>query len=191
MKPGEVHFTDPRIDRAIDSYREALLTEYLPELDSSVHEGYRSEFRYRLEPTVVNDRFIALRMTGNAYIAGGANPTQLIDSLVVSADGQAIDPLDGFLDGGAKLVGLVTAEILANPDYVQIEESIDPSIVAWIPTVEGMVAGFDEYEIAAGYLGIQEVEIPWTNLPDVLDPSGIYISAIQGYLETESLPPSP
>src|SRR5690606_16610917 len=78
---------------------------------------------------------------------------QLIDSLVVSADGQAIDPLDGFLDGGAKLVGLVTAEILANPDYVQIEESIDPSIVAWIPTVEGMVAGFDGYEYAAGYLG--------------------------------------
>lgn len=178
---------DEVLDSAIEVFIETFLERHLPELDANPFEGYRSELRFRIEPMVINEDIASFRVTGSAYVAGGASPTQFIEAYVPTREGLTIDPLDGFTDGGKRLLELVTREVLGHPDYNASGSDIDSTSIAWIPSVDGMIAGFDEYEIAPGYLGAQEIEIPWQQLADVIDPSGIYESARTGQLTTEPL----
>jgi hypothetical protein len=136
-----------------------------------------------------NERYVSIFMGAEWYLRGAAHPSHTIDTYIYDyRENKLVTTQDLFILGSDYLPLLSR---LSREDLIQqskegdlgftyeedmLEEGTMPRIENFshiLPTKDGLVVYFDEYQVAPYAAGPQQVVIPYAELKAIIDPSGV------------------
>ncbi len=186
---GEVlEETTEDLNRKIQEYTDELIAMYEADVEAAGGEGHES---VELDYSVVtdNDKLFSIRFNQLIIMASGSESIRIYH--VDKATGKVIT-LEGLFRDGADYVKAISENIKEQMKARMVE---DENKIYWVDNVDmpelnfqqiredatfyvnetgRLVIVFDEYEVAPGYMGYQEFEIPTEVVEDIVK---------EGYLE--------
>ncbi len=168
------------LNRQIESYTSQIIQAYERDVEASGGVGHEA---VDLDYTIVtnNDRLFSLRFDQLTVMAGSSHSVKIyhLDKLT----GQLITLKDLFRDGSdyiTRLSDSVKAQMAARmsedgsatyfygSDYPCEFEAISPDENFYISERGTLTLVFDKYEVAPGYMGALEFEIPTEEIRDII-----------------------
>lgn len=186
---GEVlEETTEDLNRKIQEYTDALIAMYEADVEAAGGEGHES---VELDYSVVtdNDKLFSIRFNQLIIMASGSESIRIYH--VDKATGQVIT-LAGLFQDDADYVTAISENI---KEQMKARMAEDENKIYWVDSIDmpelnfqqiredatfyvnetgRLVIVFDEYEVAPGYMGYQEFEIPTEVVEDIVK---------EGYLE--------
>lgn len=142
-----------------------------------------------------NSRFVSIFMGMEWYLRGSAHPSHSIDTYVYDYEQKRLVEVPQFFRGGSDYLKVLST--LSKEDlFLQSKQGdmgfmYDESMVTdgtapkpenfskILPTKDGLVIYFDEYQVAPYAAGPQQVVIPYAKLKDIINPQGVVGMYIQ------------
>jgi hypothetical protein len=136
-----------------------------------------------------NTRFVSIFMGMEWYLRGAAHPSHSIDTYVYDyKENRMVSVADMFKKGSdylSVLSKLSREDLLAQSrqgdmgftyDSTMVLEGTSPTVENFskiLPTKDGLVIYFDEYQVAPYAAGPQQVAIPYAKIADSIDKEGV------------------
>jgi hypothetical protein len=135
-----------------------------------------------------NDRYISIFMGMEWYMRGAAHPAHTIDTYVYDLkEGKLVNSSDLFKADADYLAflssysrsDLVAQSKKSNDGYIFDQQMLADGTAPTkenfskvLPTKDGLIIYFDEYQVAPYAAGPQQVVIPYAKLKNLIDPDG-------------------
>ena len=136
-----------------------------------------------------NDRYVSIFMGMEWYLRGAAHPSHTIDTYIYDYKNKTLLKVSDLFKQGSNyltvLSGLSKEDLLSQSKqgdmgYVYNEEMVSDGTVPSVdnfsrilPTKDGLVVYFNEYQVAPYAAGPQQVVIPYSKLKDIIATEGV------------------
>ena len=177
IRIGQVSGADRGVADAFNRASRASADHLLGQFDP--YGPPENPWRFTAEPTVtVGAVFIAQLLTGSVYVERAAHPVGYVATVVIDArTARPITLADVFTDEQAALDRLSEQ---TRKTYVPLTDGGRGSAPTaenfdnWIPTAEGMVIHFDDYQV--GPHGLLDLTVPWSELTGLMKPDMVALT---------------
>lgn len=175
------------INRALDDWAEQLADEFVADAVAS-GEAAASLLEVELAPEVRSRTIFSVSGLQFEFDAeSDFSTTRRIGWIFSIEDGSTVAPSALFADGSldrlaAAAESHLVADVLGDPDLLTAPAGLTATAenfdAVWL-TPDGIAVGFDQYQVAAADAGSPAVLIPYAELADALDLTGV-LAALEG-----------
>ena len=143
-----------------------------------------SSFDLTYEVFIANSDLISIRFTAGFYSAGAAHPGSYSIPLNYDLKNNKVLALADLFKPEAQylqLLSIYAIQALNSNDMLMFPEGADPTednYRSWNITPDGLLITFDAYQVAPYVAGPQQVIIPYSALPGIIDPNGVLASFV-------------
>jgi len=175
------------INSGLDEWAEQIADEFVADAISSGAAG-ASLLEVELAPEVRSRSVFSVSGLQFEFDAeSDFSTTRRIGWIFSIEDGSAVAASALFTDGSLERLAAAAeahliADVLGDPELLTTPAGVAATAenfdAVWL-TPEGIAVGFDQYQVAAADAGSPAVSIPYTELADVLDLTGV-LAALDG-----------
>lgn len=183
-----------QIDNAVSSFKKDSSQTSIPTSDLPASVKSTAVGSPSIEEQ--NDRYVAVYMGGEWYMRGAAHPYHTIDTYIYDyQEGKLISIPSGLFIAGSNYLDVLSKlsqeDLFAQSnkgdegyvyDKQMVEDGTKPTADNFsriLPSKDGLIIYFDEYQVAPYAAGPQQVVIPYAKLKSVIDPNGVLGMYIQ------------
>ena len=166
-----------KIIRAVDE----LVVNFMDAAGAAPAGESRSTLTLQAAPELINGDVYSASGVSFEFVRGGGPATKRIAWIFSIETESLVSPADLFVDRSLEHLATASrdhliADVLGDAAAITAPEGLRPTAenfhAVWL-TATGIGVGFDQYQVASGELGSPTVLIPYAELLDVLDQTGI------------------